>query len=211
VENVVFIHGLWMTGIDMVLLRRRVRQCGFKVYQFRYPTVRKSPKEGAVQLQAYIQQFDAQQPLHFVAHSLGGLVVRHLFHLYPEQRSGKVLTLGTPHMGSKVAEQLTHSVWGRLILGKSVQQGLLGDVPQWQAANSLGVIAGKGRMGVGRLIAHFSSDNDGTVSVSETKLDGSIEHLAMPCSHMGLIYNKAVAEQVCVFLKQGYFKSSEPD
>ncbi len=204
-ENVVFIHGLWMLGIDMTLLRKRVRRCGFKVHQFRYSTVRKSPQESAIQLQAYIKQFDSNEPLHFVAHSLGGLVVRHLFHLYPKQRSGNILTLGTPHAGSAVAELLTHSVWGRFILGKSVQQGLLGNVPQWQAGNPLGVIAGVGRMGIGRLLTRFSGENDGTVAVAETKLDGAAAHLAMPCSHMGLIYNKAVAEQVCVFLKQGRF------
>ncbi len=204
-ENVVFIHGLWMLGIDMALLRKRVRRCGFKVHQFHYSTVRKSPRESAVQLQSYIQQFDTQQPLHFVAHSLGGMVVRHLFYLYPEQRNGKVLALGTPHAGSEVAEQLSHSAWGRLILGKSVQQGLLGDAPQWRSSNPLGVIAGAGRLGVGRLLAHFSGDNDGTVAVSETKLNNTTEHLIMPCSHMGLIYNRAVAEQVCVFLQQGYF------
>lgn len=203
-ENVVFIHGLWMLGVDMALLRKRIRQCGFKVHQFSYSTIRKSPEESAVQLQAYIKKLDAE-PLHFVAHSLGGLVVRHLFHLYPEQRSGNVLTLGTPHVGSQVAQQLTCFSWGRLMLGKSVQQGLLGDVPEWHGRNPLGVIAGAGRMGIGRLLAHFSGENDGTVAVSETELTGAADHLTMDCSHIGLIYNKAVAEQVCVFLKEGHF------
>ncbi|VAW94109.1 hypothetical protein MNBD_GAMMA23-2173 [hydrothermal vent metagenome] len=203
-EHVVFVHGLWMLGPDMAILRKRVRQCGFKVHQFSYPTVRKSPQESAIQLHAYIKKLNVA-PLHFVAHSLGGLVVRHLFHLYPEQRSGNVLTLGTPHAGSEVAAQLSHSAWGRLILGKSVQQGLLGDVPEWRASNPLGVIAGAGSVGIGRLLAHFSEENDGTIAVSETKLKGSVAHLTMPCSHIGLIYNKAVAEQVCTFLKQGHF------
>ncbi len=204
-ENVVFIHGLWMVGVDMALLRKRVRRCGFKVHQFSYSTIRKSPRDSAIQLQAYIQQFDVNQPLHFVAHSLGGLVVRHLFHLYPKQRSGNVLTLGTPHAGSQAAEQVMHSLWGRLILGKSVQQGLLGDVPEWSAGNPIGVIAGVGRMGIGRLLPHFSGENDGTIGVTETELAGAADHLIMACSHIGLIYNKAVTEQVCYFLKQGHF------
>ncbi len=203
-ENVVFVHGLWMLGVDMTILRKRIRQCGFKVHQFSYSTVRKSPVESAAELQAYIQKIDAE-PLHFVAHSLGGLIVRHLFHLYPEQRGGNVLTLGTPHAGSRVAEQLTHSRWGRFILGKSVCQGLLGDVPQWQATNPLGVIAGVRQMGIGQLLAHFSGENDGTVAVDETALAGTADHLTMACSHMGLIYNKAVAKQACIFLKQGHF------
>ncbi len=200
----VFIHGLWMLGVDMTLLRKRVKDCGFKVHQFSYSTVRKSPQQSAVELQAYIQKIESER-LHFVAHSLGGLVVRHLFHLYPEQRAGYVVTLGTPHHGSKVAEQLSHSVLGRLILGKSIQQGLLGDAPEWNASNPLGVIAGVGRMGIGRMLAPLEGANDGTVAVSEAELATAADSLTVASSHMGLIYNKAVAKQVCIFLKYGHF------
>jgi len=203
-DSVVFIHGLWMLGTDMALLRRRVKRCGFKVSQFSYSSVRKSPRESAVQLQTFLQTIEAER-LHFVAHSLGGLVVRHLFDLYPEQRRGNILTLGTPHHGSQVAQQFQHSFIGRLTLGKSIEQGLLGGAPQWHAPNPLGVIAGVGKLGIGRLIASLSKENDGTIAVSETHLVGEADHITMACSHMGLVYKQSVAKQVCTFLKQGHF------
>lgn len=201
---VVFVHGLWMVGIDMSLLKKRVRECGFKVYQFHYPSVRKSPEQNAETLQRFVDTIESEK-IHFVAHSLGGIVVRHLFSLYPEQAAGYVVTLGTPHQGSAIAKKLTRHSWGRLILGKSVQQGLLGDIPPWRAKNRLGVIAGSSGMGVGRIIEKFKDENDGSVRVAETKIEGMAEHIVLNCGHTGYLYNRSVAQQVCSFLKNGHF------
>ncbi len=203
-DSVVFVHGLWMVGIDMSLLKKRVRACGFKVYQFSYPSVRNSPLQNAKKLQQFLATIDSKK-IHFVAHSLGGLVVRHLFSLYPDQASGNIVTLGTPHQGSYIAKELSKHRWGRTILGKSVQQGLLGDVPAWQAKNKLGVIAGSSGMGVGRIIAKFNEPNDGSVLVAETRLSGMTQHLVLDCGHTGYLYNRNVAQQVCNFLKFGSF------
>lgn len=199
------VHGLWMVGVDMTLLRRRIRQAGFKVYQFSCSTIRNTPAENAQSLQQYLQQQVAGDVVHFVAHSLGGLVLRHLFRQFPEQRPGCVVTLGTPHSGSQVARQLVRYAWGRSILGKSVEQGLIGEVPEWHTKNPLGVIAGNHAFGAGRLICRFEGENDGTIAVAETRLAGMADHIVLPASHTGLIYNKAVASQACLFIKQGYF------
>jgi pimeloyl-ACP methyl ester carboxylesterase len=204
-ENVVFVHGLWMMGVDMTLLRRRIRKQHFAVHQFSYPTLRRNSLENAVLLQKYLKNLDGQT-VHIVAHSLGGLVVRHLFHLYPDQRYGRVVMLGTPHTGSVIARVLIRTAWGQLILGKSTDQGLLGGVPEWRAKNALGIIAGNKALGAGRLVYRFEGESDGTVAVAETHLDGIADHLILPTTHTGLIYNKEVAEQVCLFIKQGYFK-----
>jgi len=204
-ENVVFVHGLWMMGADMTLLRRRIHQQHFSVHQFSYPSLRSSPLENAVLLQKFLKSLDGQT-VHFVAHSLGGLVLRHLFHLYPDLRYGRVVMLGTPHTGSAVARVLTRTAWGRLILGKSTDHGLLGDVPEWRVKNALGVIAGNRAFGAGRLVYRFEGENDGTVAVAETRLDGITDHLILPSTHTGLIFNKEVAEQVCLFIKQNCFK-----
>lgn len=203
-ENVVFVHGLWMVGVDMTILRRRIHRCGFKVYQFSYSSIRKSPADNAAKLQQYLQKIKGDR-VHFVAHSLGGLVIRHLFQQYPDQRVGKVVTLGTPHEGSEVAQQLIRFAWGRFILGKSVEHGLLGEVPEWHAKNPLGVVAGKGGVGIGRVFCDFPGDNDGTVAVAETRLTGMADHIILSTSHTGMIYNPAVSTQICSFIKQGCF------
>lgn len=207
-ESVVFVHGLWMLGVDMALLKKRVRECGYKTHQFHYRSVRRSPEQNARKLQQFVQAIEADK-IHFVAHSLGGLVVRHLFALYPQQRAGNVITLGTPHRSSYIAKQIMRHAWGQFILGKSVQDGLLGGAPQWHAANKLGVIAGTGRMGIGRLFSGFAENNDGTVALSETETSAMTDYLILNCAHAGFLYNKTVAKQVCAFLKTGRFFSTK--
>lgn len=189
----------------MSLLRYRLRRCGYSPVQFSYHTISLSPRENAANLQVFLQSLGNAEQVHFVAHSLGGLVIRHLFHDFPQQKPGRVVTIGTPHCGSQVVERLMEFSWGRKILGKSVIQGLCGQVPEWQSENPLGVIAGNRSFGAGRLFCHFSGENDGTVSVSETRLANATDHIVVPSSHTGLIYNKLVASKACSFIDHKMF------
>jgi pimeloyl-ACP methyl ester carboxylesterase len=94
-----------MTGLDMFLLRSRLQDAGYDVYQFSYPSLKQSPRENAADLQEFLQNVPGET-VHFVCHSLGGLVIRHLLHDYPDLRPGRVVTLGTPHQPSSAALQL---------------------------------------------------------------------------------------------------------
>jgi pimeloyl-ACP methyl ester carboxylesterase len=202
--TVVFLHGIWMTGLDMTILRRRVRACGFATRQFSYPSVRAAPRENAARLQRWLAGIEAET-VHFVAHSLGGLVVRWLLRDFPDQRPGRIVTLGTPHAGSRVAARASRRPLLRPLLGASLEQGLLGDVPPWQGARELGVIAGTGGFGIGRFITRLNPPHDGTVEVGETLLSGMSDFLAVGSTHLGLLYSAPVARQVCAFLSGGRF------
>lgn len=205
-ETVVLVHGIWMTGMDMSLLRHRLKQCGFKPVQFTYPTVRCNLKDNAAKLQcfvqSYLQKHDAET-IHFVAHSLGGLLLRQFFHDFPDQRPGCVVTLGTPHSGSRVAQRMGSHPFSKVLLGKSYRHGLRGDVPPWQGQRKLAVFAGRVSVGVGRLIQQLPRPNDGTVAVAETVIPGMNEHRVFDASHMGLLFSAEVAKATCQFLKEG--------
>jgi hypothetical protein len=140
-----------------------------------------------------------------VAHSLGGLLVRQLFHDFPEQKPGRVVTLGTPHRGSFVAGRLHNHFWGRLLLGGSLQQGLLGDAPAWDSRHEIGVIAGNRGIGIGKILTRLPKPNDGTVVLAETPLSGMADYVVLPVNHIGLLFSKSVAEQVVQFLSKGVF------
>ena len=198
-DIVVLVHGVWMSGLDMSLLKHRLVACGFEVRIFTYPTIRSTLKENALRLQHFLQRLDAGR-IHFVAHSLGGLLVRQLFHDFPQQKPGRVVTLGTPHGGSSVARRMGGSPYGKWLLGKSFKQGLRGDVPPWTGARKLLVIAGTVSMGVGRLVARLARPNDGTVAVKETRLDSADAHLELPVTHMGMLFSTQVARAVCDYL-----------
>ena len=198
------IPGIWMPGMEMSLLRRRLRDCGFIPYQFSYPSIRCDLPHNAVRLHAFVEKIDAPV-VHFVAHSLGGLLVRELFHDFPQQRPGRIVTLGTPHKGSQVARRMGRNPFGKFLLGQSYKHGLRGDVPSWTAQRELGVIAGDVSLGVGRFTGSLSGPNDGAVAVAETRLQGMTAHHVFRVSHAGLLFSKEVAKAVCRFLKTGQF------
>jgi pimeloyl-ACP methyl ester carboxylesterase len=193
-----------MTGLEMSLLRHRLRRCGFRPVSFSYPTIRCSLTENAARLQRFVEQLDADT-VHFVAHSLGGLLLRQFFHDYPRQCWGRVLTLATPHAGSRVARRMGRNPFGKVLLGHSFKHGLRGDVPLWTAQREIGVIAGSHGFGVGRLVGGLPRPNDGAVALVETRLPGMSAYKVFPMSHSGLLVSAEVAQAVCGFLRKGCF------
>lgn len=201
------IHGLYMNGPCLYLLERRLRKTGYRTVAFAYPSVRRGAPDNARALADLVAGLDAPV-VHFVAHSLGGLIVRHLVARYPNLPPGRVVTLGTPHRGSRVARRLST---GRLCfaLGRSIDQGLLGDVPPWPSDRELGSLAGTLNVGIGRWIADLLPPADGTVAVAETMLPGMTDHLCLPVTHTGMLVSPQVAEQVSTFLATGRFRHRE--
>ncbi|MGH8115609.1 MAG: esterase/lipase family protein, partial [Rhodanobacteraceae bacterium] len=89
-EAVVFVHGLYMTGLEMSWLRLRIAHAGFETHQFHYHTVLAPVRANAEHLADFIASLDAQT-LHLVGHSLGGLVILRLFELGAEVPPGRVV------------------------------------------------------------------------------------------------------------------------
>lgn len=204
-EIVVVVHGLWMTGIDMLLLRRRLRGCDFDVVQFTYPTMRNGIAANAARLHEFAGSLH-NPTIHFIGHSLGGLVILRLFRDFPEQRPGRIVLLGTPCSGSYAAHRLTQYL-GSWLFGQSLEQGLLSDTHRWNGSRKLGVVAGSLSFGGGMIVRGLPRPNDGTVAVQETCLSGMTEHITLPVSHTGLLFSTTVARQVCAFLKTGRFST----
>ena len=188
----------------MFLLRRRLRRSGYRVYQFSYRSVARDLAQNAARLNDFLQRVEGET-VHFVAHSLGGLVVRRLFHDFPEQRPGRIVTLGTPHSGSYVADRLSRSGVFRKLLGSSLMP-LTGELPAWPGGRDLGSIAGTLSVGVGWLVRDLSKPNDGTVSVVETRLNAMTDHLLVHTSHMAMLLSNSVARQAAYFLRCGRFR-----
>ena len=203
-EVVVLVHGLWVNGMEMGLLRRRLAAAGYRTRQFSYPTLANSPFENAMDLDKFVADLN-QGSVHFVGHSLGGLVIRHLFYHFGPRRPGRVVTLGTPHQGSAAAAVLSRFAAGRVLLGKSLQHGLLGPLPPWPEAHELGSIAGITRLGLGLLLPGIPQPSDGTVAVAETRLAGMADHIGIPASHSSLLVSKAACRQAVYFLHTGHF------
>ena len=203
----VFVHGLFLNGAEFTLLRRRLaRDFGIAGHRFSYPTVHGSMDGAVERLRRFVQRIDADR-IHFVGHSLGGVVLCRYFESHPCDRAGRVVMLGSPLAGSRSARAVARHSVTRKIVGPLVNTELVGECrPRcWQCSIDLGVIAGTSPMGIGRFFARFEEDCDGTVGVSETRLNGITAHLTLPVSHMGMLVSHSVARQVGTFLETGRF------
>lgn len=206
-EAVVFVHGIWMKGIEMGLLRKRIASNGYACYQFSYPSLFAPPAKNAANLHRFIIDKIDADVVHIVAHSLGGIVVSHLFESYPYQKPGRIVLLGSPMRGSAVARRLNASVLTRGFLGQSIQRGLLGNSPPLKCQREVGMIAGSSGLGVGTfvMLGQLAKPNDGTVAVDETEISSLHAHLQVPCSHFGMLLNRFVAQAVTYYIKHGKF------
>jgi len=203
-EAVILVHGIWMNGMEMFRLRQRLTEADYECHQFRYSSLKCSPQENAERLYKLTHSIDAQV-VHFVCHSLGGLVMLQLFDKHIVENKGRVVFLGVPVNGSQVARRLSSTVITRWTVGKSIEHGLLGDRPVWKKWRDLGVISGNIPLGVGLVVGGLALPHDGTVSVEETYLGGATDYITMPVTHFGLLYSETVAIQVVTFLRAGKF------
>lgn len=204
---VIFVHGLWLNGAESLFLRRRLATVhGFEGHRFNYPTVASSMNDIVDRLVKFVAGIDAAR-IHFVGHSLGGIVLHRYFERAPVARAGRVVFLGSPCVKSRSAESVAKLAWAAPLIGRMVAEELVKPCEPrvWRATPQLGVIAGTSPLGLGRFFAQFEEECDGTIGVSETKLPGLTDHVALPVSHMGMLLSARVARQVGEFLAHGRF------
>ena len=219
-DPVLLLHGLARTGWSMRPMARALRRHGFAPHVVDYP----SRKHGIDALVAEVvaPRADAllaagAERVHFVTHSLGGVLVR----AFAAQRfdagrplpdGSRAVMLAPPHGGSEVADALRHrrpfpSVLGPALgqLGTddaSVPLGL-GPVRGVEA----GVIAGtRALVPFGCL---FSGPHDGLVSVaSATAPEGLADQAVVARTHALLMMAPGVIAQTVRFLQTGRFESA---
>jgi pimeloyl-ACP methyl ester carboxylesterase len=204
--DVVYVHGLWMPGEESLVLRHRLAQeFGLALQAFRYSAASTTMEEITARLEDFVRELRAPA-LHFVGHSLGGLVIHRFFERYPAQPPGAVVFLGTPCVASRAAERAGRFAPIAQLMGQSVAQELLRPQERrWSLPRSLGIIAGNQPLGLGQLLANFDEDNDGTVAVSETRMPGATDHIVLPVSHLAMLLSARVAHETGTFLTQGRF------
>ena len=211
-EVVVILHGVAISSRFTARLAKLVAAAGYVVHNLDYPS--KSvplPELGPSWLAAKLGELGvARAPrLHFVTHSMGGLIVRGFLAAHRPTNLGRVVTIVPPHHGSAVSDRLRSIpvVWR--IIGRNL--GALGTKPDayWRtlpqrADFELGVIAGS------RPLSPFGwcflvGPNDGTVPESSTRLDGMADHIVLPSSHTLILFRKRTAAQAVAFLRTGRF------
>ena len=205
-QTVVLLHGLWFSGYILFVLARRLRRQGFTVHAYSYSSVRADLSANAERLARFLDKLDGDT-VHLVGHSLGGILIRALFHYSPPRQTGRIVTLGTPHGGSRAARHLSRHAFWRRLMGSGVAQLLAGVPQEWSSPpREIGVICGTRSFGIGRLLVRgLPRPNDGLLTVKESAFPAAREHLALPLSHTGMLFSRTLARQVAAFLRSGHF------
>jgi len=205
-DAVVYVHGLWLSGHEAFLLRRRLaRERGYAWHMFRYASTLLTMDAIADALHEFIAALRVPR-VHLLGHSLGGLAIMRCLERHPAQPPGRVVFLGTPSMASRAANAVGRFRLGRAFLGPAGRGELLNvHGRRWTHVRELGIIAGTRPLSLGRLVTKFDEDSDGMVAVSETRLPGATAYLTLPVSHTGLLLSARVAHEVGQFLEYGHF------
>ena len=205
---VVYVHGLWMTGLEGVILRRRLaKELNAVTPRFAYRSIGAGLVPNARSLASRLGQLRVET-LHLVGHSLGGLVICKMLEEGGDVSlpPGRVVLLGSPLAGSRAAINLSAWRLGRLIMGRTVREELLVHRNRrWEHNRDLGVIAGTLNVGLGKIVNTYEGLSDGTIYIDETQIPGMKQHLVMHVSHTGLPFSAAVAAQTAAFLRNGQF------
>ncbi len=201
------VHGLWMHAVAMHLLGRRLeRMHGFHAIGFSYPSVRRTLDENADALHVACERIPGST-LHFVGHSLGGIVILRMLRRHGWTRPGRVVALGSPFVGSAIAHGRMRRPLGRWIVGPGLAEAARGgESMPWTSRQEIGVIAGTRPFGLGRLLGPIAPPHDGTVRVDETRLPGA-DHRVVHATHTALLFSRPVAHLVGEFLAHGRFPS----
>jgi pimeloyl-ACP methyl ester carboxylesterase len=207
-DTVVVLHGLGRNKSSMWLLADRIEAAGFSVERVGYKSLKDEPAEILANVRNTINACCAQRerPVHFVGHSLGGLLVRAYLADKPVKNLGRVVLIGSPSQGTPVVDSYQDHWWMKLA-GPTANALGTGNTSFPKSLPppdyALGVIAGK----VERVIDFPSipGDDDGLVPVESTRVEGMKDFVVVKAGHAMLRYNELAAEQAIAFLKFGQF------
>lgn len=202
-EAVVLVHGIWMQGILLKVMAEYLERQGFEPHVVSYDFLDQTPEQNASVLKAKLDEITAPV-VHWVGHSLGGIVILHFLQQHPDLSPGKVVLLGSPVKGSEVAAKIHQNSFLRPLLGRSVEKGLLGGAPEYTTDRPLGIITGNKRLGLGALFFDVES-SDGVVAHSETRINGITDEITVPYSHSTMVFSKKCANLVAKFLIDSRF------
>ena len=180
-EHVILVHGLWMRAFTLAALHRRLEREGYTVHFFDYASVLSEHDRSVEKLVELVHSIEAApkppQKIHFVCHSLGGLMTLRALRRLPG---------------------------GSFFIGKNLDV-LLEGFERWNGKRPVGAIAGRLPFGLGLVMGGLPLPHDGTVSVQETQLPGLTDHIVVPATHTGLLFSDEAAAQTVSFLRNKRF------
>ena len=210
-ECVIVLHGLGRTAFSMSLIEEALVNENYLGWNEGYPSTSSDIKELSETAITDGLDFCDQNKtgtVHFVTHSLGGILVRQYLQHHTISNLGRVVMLSPPNHGSEVVDLLKDYTIYQIILGPAAQQ--LG-TDKGSLTEQLGPVKGEIGIitGVSSSDPWFSpvipGDDDGKVSVESAKLDEMSDFMTVPNGHTFIMRDETVIRQILHFLKEGTF------
>jgi len=208
---VLLVHGIGRGPATFGDLPDKLRKAGLDARAISYPSTRGSIQDHAAQLERLLQRLDGVDEVSFVTHSMGGIVLRQLLAGDDAWKSkvapGRLVMIAPPNQGSIVAQTLQPAWPYKLVYGAAGQQLTPVKVLKLPAPDiPFGIIAGglENSEGYNPLIP---GDDDGTVAVDETRLEGAKDFMVLPGLHGFVARSPEIELPVLNFLKSGRFET----
>ena len=207
-EAVVLVHGLGRSRASMMVLAQRLEWAGYGVTIVGYNSLSTAFAEQTATVRSVVERCCSESPrIHFVGHSLGGLVIRGYLAETAPERLGRVVLLAPPNQGSLFIDWLDDIPVAAEVLGP-VGMALgtdTTDIPATLPAPDyeMGIIAGTRSI---QPIGHLAipGPDDGIVSVEQTRVEG-VPVIVLPRSHAFIMSSRYTARAVIEFLRTGEF------
>ncbi len=214
-ETVILLHGLARTSTSMNKLQEALKYEGFKTCNIDYPSTQHrisilAQEHILPKIKACVGNIDSS--IHFVTHSMGGILVRYFAKHALISPIGRVVMLSPPNQGSEVVDALGDTWFFEFINGPAGKElGTdTGSMPlRLGPANfEVGIITGSRSINLILSLIIEGSD-DGKVSVERARLEGMKDFLVLPSTHPFIMRNEKAIAQTIYFLNHGVFKKNE--
>ena len=218
---VVFLHGLFRTRWSMSRIAHYVAaQTGWQPIVLGYPSTRGAIGDHAAMLADVVTHLEGVTKLHFVAHSLGNLVIRRWFNDLAGNKTrreqkielGRMVMMGPPNHRPALARTLVPLDRHKVIAGRAGDE-LNGDWKELAPTLAtppceFGILAGGRGDGTGHNPL-IPGDDDMIVGVDETRLTGARDFRVLDVIHATMMDAPEIQQMATRFLKHGYFESSD--